>query len=102
MNYRFLSIARKEFDDAIDWYESKSPGLGDDFLEEVYRTLQRILQFPLAFSRMPRTPLHREIRFLNVDRFDYLVVYDVLPSEVVVLGVVHAHSGGNPWRLRTP
>jgi hypothetical protein len=40
---RFLQIAEIESDQAIRWYESRTPGLGDAFLIEVLSVVDRIL-----------------------------------------------------------
>lgn len=101
MTYRFLAPARVEFDAAVDWYDARRAGLGDDFADEVYAVVQRIVANPLAYSRVSRVPRGREIRTLKVNRFDYLVVYEVLPSEVVILSIRHAKSRGRAWRRRS-
>lgn len=100
MTYRILVEAGSEIDIAQVWYERQKPGLGDDFVAEIFEAVRRILQFPHSFARMDYTARNREIRFLNVDRFDYLIVYEVLPLEVVILGVPHSHSSRRPWRNR--
>ena len=42
MKVRFLEIAELELDDAIRWYESQVPRLGDAFLVEVFSAATRI------------------------------------------------------------
>ncbi|HET6572931.1 MAG TPA: type II toxin-antitoxin system RelE/ParE family toxin [Fimbriiglobus sp.] len=101
MTYRFLAPARVEFDAAVDWYDARRTGLGDDFADEVYATVQRIVANPLAYSRVPRATRGREIRNLKVSRFDYLVVYEVLPSEVLILSIRHARRRVRAWRRRS-
>jgi hypothetical protein len=49
MKINFLEIAQKELDDAVDYYNYESPGLGDVFLTEVLKTLERIAEFPEAW-----------------------------------------------------
>ncbi len=48
MQIRLLDIAQIEFDEAIEYYNSESAGLGDSFLLEVLNTIERIKHFPLA------------------------------------------------------
>lgn len=100
MTHRFVYEARVEFDSATDWYEARQPGLGDDFIVAVYDTVQLIVSQPHGFAPMARVPAGHEVRFLAVDRFDYLVVYQVLPGEVLILSVEHAHSNRRSWRGR--
>ena len=42
MDIRFLDIAQRELDEAVEYYNAESPGLGDQFLLEVLSTLERI------------------------------------------------------------
>lgn len=46
MNFRFHPFAITELNDAIDYYNSKTLNLGLEFAEEIYSTIQRIIQFP--------------------------------------------------------
>lgn len=49
MKIRFLEIAQIELDDAIEYYNHESPGLGDAFLAEVLSALERIGEYPEAW-----------------------------------------------------
>ncbi len=69
MTYRFLSPARRELAEAIEYYERASPGLGLEFLDEVERTICRILLHPLAWTRVSEH--HRRCR---TRRFPYGVI----------------------------
>lgn len=51
MTYEFLPAARNEFDDAVAYYDRQGPALGDEFVNEVERSIGRILQMPQAGSR---------------------------------------------------
>ena len=42
MQIRLLEIAQIELDDSIDYYNSESAGLGDEFLVEALHALARI------------------------------------------------------------
>ena len=46
MQIRFLEIAQIELDDAIEYYNYEVPGLGDAFLTEILKALDRIGSFP--------------------------------------------------------
>lgn len=48
MKITFLEIAQIELDQAIAYYNSESPGLGADFLDEVVKALNRIGEYPEA------------------------------------------------------
>ena len=49
MQIRFLEIARIELDESVDYYNQEAFGLGDVFLTEVLKTLDRIAKFPQAW-----------------------------------------------------
>lgn len=49
MGIRFLEIAQIEIDEAIEYYNSESSGLGDLFLLEALNTIERIRHFPNAW-----------------------------------------------------
>ncbi len=38
--------AESEFEAAADFYNQREEGLGDDFSEEVFATIDRIIKFP--------------------------------------------------------
>ncbi|TFG12518.1 MAG: hypothetical protein EU535_06100 [Promethearchaeota archaeon] len=52
MKYSFHPLAVKELNDSIKYYEDKVSGLGFEFCKEIYSTIQRILQYPKAWSKI--------------------------------------------------
>jgi plasmid stabilization system protein ParE len=92
----FHRAARKEFDEAIDWYESQRVGLGDEFEEQVQAVLDRIAALP---------ELHQcvlnDIRRTVVRRFPYLVYYRVKGNCIRVISVFHARRNPTIWQRRT-
>ncbi len=49
MRIRLLETAQIELDQAIEYYSYESPGLGNAFLTEVLKALDRIGEFPEAW-----------------------------------------------------
>lgn len=49
MTYFFHPEAEEEFFQAVEYYESRTNGLGFDFALEVYMTIQNILKYPKAW-----------------------------------------------------
>lgn len=45
----FHRAAREEFIDAADWYQSKRPGLGDEFIAEIERCVTLIAAQPQLY-----------------------------------------------------
>ena len=95
MSVRLLESAQAELDDAIAWYASHAPGLGDAFLIETLRTLKLIEQYPKAWH-----PLTQQIRRCRLRRFPYSVVYAQYGSDLLVLAVAHQHRKPGYWRAR--
>jgi hypothetical protein len=48
MDVEFIEPASIELDDAIEYYNLQSPGLGDKFFDEVLKTIDLISLFPEA------------------------------------------------------
>ncbi len=92
MKIRFLDIAQFELDDAIEYYNYESPGLGYKFLTEILSTLNRIAQFPKAWhSSSKRT------RRCQTRRFPYGVIYQDRGDEILVVAVANLHRKPEYW-----
>ena len=86
MEIRFLDIAQRELDEAVEYYNEELPGLGDRFLLEVLNTLERIRQYPTAWQ-----PFTQNTRWCQTRRFPYGVVYQILAAEILIIAVAHLH-----------
>ena len=69
--------AQADLRDALNWYEDKQPGLGQEFLEAIDAKLKRIESNPLQFPI-----LRGQTRRAIVTRFPYGTFY-VLSDEVI-------------------
>jgi plasmid stabilization system protein ParE len=85
MKIDFRRIARREYDEAVSWYENKEPGLGREFQNELDLLLKRIASHPEQFRQI-RGILRRGV----LRRFPYVVYFLTEPERVVVLAVFHA------------
>jgi len=54
MEIRFLSLANREVDDAVRWYESREEGLSREFLDELDRVVRLVRLYLYAASRLSR------------------------------------------------
>jgi len=93
--YRFLSPAEEEMTDAALFYESRSDGLGGDFLDDVQRAIDRLCDYPhsgeLIDSRLRRTLLHR---------FPFSLIYMIERKSVLIVAVAHHGRAPGYWRSR--
>lgn len=87
--------ADAELEAATLWYDERRSGLGDDFLNEYERTLQRILANPFRWHK-----IRGENRKLNFRRFPYAIVYSSRSDVVFVVAVMHLHRRPFYWKHR--
>jgi plasmid stabilization system protein ParE len=95
VTYRLLSPAESDLAQAMDYYDRASPGLGLEFLNEVERTVQRILLNPEAWTKVSA-----HSRRCRTRRFPYGVFYSIHEGEVVISGVMDLRRHPDSWRTR--
>ena len=95
MNVRFLTVAQKEVDDTVQWFNERAEGKGLEFLDELDRAIRRIRKFPLAAFE-----IETEIRRTLIARFPYSVVYGIDNETIVVIAVAHSHRKPDYWMDR--
>ena len=86
-----------ELEEAAFYYEKRSEGLGDDFLEDFERTVGRIISNPTRFRK-----IHGNIRQLKLYRFPFNVVYEIHEGDIYILAVAHVRRRPFYWRYRNP
>ena len=87
--------ADRELEDAADYYDHESLGLGSAFIDEVER----------AYGRIRRTPLAAEevdpgIRRLVLARFPYNLIYEVDDESALILAIAHQCKRPYYWCSR--
>lgn len=95
MKIDFLASATAEFKDAIAHYNLQSEGLGFEFAAEVKRTLERIVQYPEAWS-----PLSKRTRRCRTNRFPYGVIYQIRGEITLVVAIMHLSRDPRMWEYR--
>ncbi|HOX86777.1 MAG TPA: type II toxin-antitoxin system RelE/ParE family toxin [bacterium] len=95
MKLEFLEPAEKELNDAINYYNRLSPGLGFEFALEIKRTLQRILHYPDAW-----TPLSKRTRRCLTNRFPYGVIYQKRDDKILIIAIMNLRQRPNSWKNR--
>jgi len=87
----FAPLASKELDEAYDWYEERSLGLGDNFLDVLDKAFELISANPLV------APLTKQkYRDKVIDGFPYIVVYEFKKSEDAIYIIHIFHTSRNP------
>jgi len=95
MKLVILEIARREYDEAKEFYEAEHPGLGFQFKEQIRHSLLRIQQYPQAWP-----PERKEIRRYIVHKFPYKILYSIQADKIVVLAFAHLHRQPDYWADR--
>jgi plasmid stabilization system protein ParE len=81
--------------EAASWYDRRSPGLGDAFVEIVRRSVSDIVENPERFALSPAG-----CRYTRLRRFPYLVLFEVAEDELLLLAVLHTARSMEKWRER--
>ena len=87
----FSARALREMGEAHEWYESQSPGLGEEFLVATELQLKRLEQAPLLYGEVVAG-----VRRALLPRFPYGVFYTIHGDLVHILAVIH--NARNPRR----
>ncbi len=95
MNHAFHPEAEAELNQAIDHYEEIEPGLGYDFVLEIYSTIQRSVIFPKAWP-----VVEGEIRRSLTRRFPYGILYTEEQASIYIVAVMNLHRHPDYWKHR--
>ena len=95
MSFSFHPEAEEEFNKAIDYYEDIEAGLGYDFALEVYSTIQRSVEFPMAWP-----VLDGEVRRSLVRRFPFGILYSQEQERIFIVAVMNLHRKPDYWKRR--
>lgn len=79
--------------EAAGWYDRRSPGLGDVFIDLVEHSVNEIIARPESFAIHPSG-----CRFARIPRFPYVVLFDLNENELQMFGVLHTARSMEKWR----
>jgi len=81
---RFLPEVEDDAINGFAWYETKSPGLGEDFLRMFYACSGDILRNPLLYPKV-----HNEFRRCLLRRFPYALYFTINSDQIIITGLFH-------------
>ena len=70
--------------DTYQWYEEQKQGLGEEFFAELDSYFTKLQSHPEYFSK-----IRKNFRQAALKRFPYVIVFEIIKTEVVVFAVFH-------------
>ena len=83
-NTRVLPEAFEDLSEAVDWYNDRRDGLGDEFADLFHSSVQRIQKNPYIHGMV-----YRAFRRHLFKRFPYSVYYRIHKKEIIVSLIFH-------------
>jgi len=90
MKIEIHELAADEFNDAIEWYELQSKGLGKRFKKSVTNQFGKIKQNPDWFLIEAEN-----IYKAYIPKFPYKVLYTIEKERIIIWAIAHMHR--KPW-----
>lgn len=95
MKVAYHPEAQKELDETGAFYESRIPGLGGRFVDEVERASALLEEFPEIGRQLDRV-----FRQLSLRRYPYSLIYSAESDCVWIVAVAHNRRRPGYWRRR--
>jgi len=91
----FEEVAKNELFDAIEWYEKKQTGLGEQLYGEFTDVLELVKLHPKAFVRFSQNT-----RKAFLFRFPYYVIYSTEENVLTILAFFHSQQDDEKLKNR--
>ena len=91
MKIKIHELASKEFDEAVEWYDLQSQGLGQRFKELVIEQTKKIKKNPYWYL-IEADNIYKAY----IPRFPYKILYTIEDKENIVIWAI-AHMHRKPW-----
>lgn len=87
--------AQIEVQEAFQYYQDKSEGLGFEFMRSLDATLQSVKRNPLAYQT-----IYQEARRVLLRKFPYALFYIAEENQIVVIACFHQKRSEIDWLRR--
>jgi plasmid stabilization system protein ParE len=87
--------AKDELKEAVEFYNSERAGLGFEFANEVRRTVQRVKEYPEAWTKLSENSRRARCR-----RFPFGIIYSFDSRSITILAVMHMKRKPGYWKGR--
>jgi len=92
MTLIFDPFAKREYEDAFEYYEAQEEGLGEKFRSAVWAAIAILERFPEIGEEV-----RPGIREILLRRFLYKLIYSVTDDAVYIIAVAHGHREPDYW-----
>lgn len=89
------SLAEKDIQKSVEWYEFQQRNLGYEFLEEVAKGISIIQKNPFIFQVR-----YKETRIGYIKKFPFGIHYILIENKIIILGVFHFKLSDKRWKHR--
>ena len=93
--YRYLLPADEEMTEAAIFYEGRAKGLGTEFLDDLQRAVDKILNNPES-GQLILENFRRSI----LSRFPFSLIYTIEPESILIIAVAHQRRRPDYWKER--
>jgi plasmid stabilization system protein ParE len=90
---KLLEDADREFQEAAQYYELRSEGLGERFIDIVTRKLETIQKYPERYPKRKST-----FREVPIKTFPFIIVYTFFKKEKTITINSIFHTSRNPQK----
>lgn len=87
--------AEADIEASVNYYKEQNQGLEKLFLNEIYHALKCIQKNPEIYPRVKHN-----FRKIFLRKFPFLILYEILPNEIIILAVEHQRRGPKYWMKR--
>jgi plasmid stabilization system protein ParE len=91
LTVKFLEDATIEFQEAAEWYETRSVGLGERFRDLVTKKIESIIEHP---ERYPKRKSN--FRQIALRTFPFIIIYSFFKMEGIIIINSIFHTSRNP------
>ena len=92
---RFLPEVEEDVIGGYVWYQTKSPGLGEEFLRTFYACTGEIPRNPLLYPKV-----HNEFRRRLLSRFPYAIYFMIKDDQIIAFGLFHCARDPRTIRMK--
>ncbi len=95
MTYIFHPAAEQELYEAAAYYDDKSPGLGREFILEIFRGIDFVCEHPDAAPSVSDGQRRK-----LVARFSYGIIYSIRAGRIRILAIMNLKRRPQYWKGR--